>query len=1088
MNLFEFRILNPATGLPDIVLPDVETFTIAPMLSDVGTVQFGYPKNGVNYSQIQNDRDLYVFYQGAEVQSLRSTLEQNQGDDASLAEEGDVRRFNSRMSFSHFDRAIIYPSGWPTSSSPATQAYSGVPTGQVLIDLIQKAQARGGLAGITWSFTATRDSNGQLWDNVTISFNAQTTYLVCFQTMVQYALCDLKMVGYRLDAYRYQTEGVDHTAVEPPTILRRGRDLTQSQAQNSTLGLANVALVAGNNNVYVEVQNSPSISTRGRREVGYSQSGVEDTGTLSAVGTSLLQTVSDEVKARTLQLNFADPKCPLPIDSFDVGDWLYVDIGDSTLKRQRVIQWTISVASDGAMSGTVALDNIFQEKIARINGKLNALQNGVIVQGKSDPTPVPAIKYPPKVPTGLIVGSSVYQDNQGHTFAQASIGWSPVTQNTNSDPENSLASYAVRHSIHGAGTWEAQKLVVAGTTSLTLSPFLPGLQYDFQVSAIDTQGNNSGWSSSVVATMTSDTTAPNQPSTPSVASRLGQLAVTWDGLDSTAAPMPPDFDHVNIYVSSSGSAFTPSASNLYGSVRVGQSFQVPGSLLTYNTQYWVKLIAVDQSGNLSAASTASTATLLQVVYTDLGTNQVGLSNVSFSDVGNLIDNGSFEDASWQAVRNSQFGGSHFGLDNTTSSSGTWSAIHTGFAVGTEKVTIGSINNVKVGQVFMGAVDVKMDSSTTSTMFVALGLDFIDNTGAIIQHNDLVTNWSMSSTNDNTWRPRVSDTPATAPGGTVSANVVLTSTAHTAGHVWFDNIELRMQMDTLLVADAAITDAKINSLSANKITAGTINAGIVLAGTMQTALSGGRVLVDGGTDTVYTYDNTGALISSLGVDGLKLYTNPGAASIIIDHAPGSTKSPVIKLTANSASPPVTPSQIYANYLTFPGGIIYEGLVLKSATETDGSYVRAVLTSGVNGSPATANGSLTYFDPNTSIERYPLSWGAGALSGSTPGDGTNYVGGNVLMSPGQWGVDGKMKLVDFIHVTNLSFSSGSGTLVNNGLPWTPIGGVFNCGSGGASQIKMISAVNSGGNMTITLNAFTAAGAAYTGTVDVWGIIWG
>lgn len=1084
MNLFEFRIFNPSTNLADIVLPDVETFTIAPILSDVGTIQFGYPKNGLNYSQILNDRDLYVYFQGSEVQSLRATLEQSQGDDASLAEEGDITQFNARMSFSHFDRAVVYPGGWPTSSNPPTQDYSGVAIGQVLIDLIQRAQSRGAIPYVTWSFTATHDSNGNAWSNVTISFNAQTTYLSCFQTMIQYALCDLKMVGYRLDAYQYQTEGVDHTLVEPPLVMRRGRDLAQARGQNSTLGLANVALVAGNNNAYVEVENLPSVTSRGRREIGYSQSGVQDVGTLGAVGAALLQTVADEVKARTLQLNFADPNCPFPITNFDIGDWTYVDVNDGSLKRQRVLQWSVSLVNDGTLTGTVALDNIFQEKVARLNGKLNALQNGVIIQGTSNPTPVQTIKFPPKIPTGLAVSSSIYQDDQGHTFAQASISWNPVTQNTNGDTENYLANYLVRYSVHGANNWSSGKSVSAGTTVAFESPFPPNSQYDFEVQAVDNQGNQSGWSTIFSVTMTADTTPPNQPSTPAVTSRLGQLLVVWDGLDSAAAPMPVDFDHVNIYASLAGSGFTPSAANLYGSVRVGQSFQIPGSLLVYNTQYWVKLIAVDKTGNFSTASTAGTATLLQIVSTDLGTGQVGLSNVSFSDVGNLIDNGSFEDSAWQAVRNTQFGGTHWSLDSSTSSTGITSIKHAG-AVGSDETVILNTVNCKPGQVFMGAADIKMDSGVTSTsMRVALGVIFRNYLGVSLGYSDLAENWNSPSTNDNTWRSRITGVGVTAPANSVKADFVLATNGHTAGNVWFDNVEVRMQIDTLLIKDAAITDAKVNDLSANKITAGTINAGIVLSGTIETATSGGRILIDGGSDTIYIYDSSGVNIGTFGVGGLQLFVNPGTGKLVIDHAPGSTFSPVLSFTANSTSPPVTPGQIYTNYLT-AGPNVYEDLVIKSPVESDGTYARIAVQSGYSGGQS-ALGAGIYYDPATAHENIALLWNNQGLLGGQPGLGTSFVNGTLPVSVGLW--MSKMKFIDGVFASLLPFSAGVGTLVVSGALYNILGGVFNCGNGAATQIQMISSVLSGGTVTVTIHAFTATGAAFTGTCDVWGLVWG
>ena len=1081
MNIFEFRILNPSTGLADIVLPDVETFTLSPALSDVGTVQFTYPHNGVNYSQILNDRDLCVYYNGAEVLSLRSTLEQSQGDDATVAEEGSLKNFNGRMSFSHFDRAIVYPSGWPASSDPATQAYSGVAIGAVLIDLIQKAQVRSGLPGISWSFTATHDSNGVAWSNVTISFNAQTTYLTCFQTMVAYALCDLQMVGYRLDAYVYQTQGVDHTTAEPPTTLRKGRDLTQAQDQNSTMGLSTVALVAGSNNTYVEVTNSPGQSVRGRREIGLSQSGVQDEGTLAAVGAALLQTVADEVKSRTLQLNFADPSCPLPLTGFNLGDWVYVDLNDGVLRRQRILLWSVSVVNDGTMSGTVTLDNIFQERINRLNGRLNALQNGVILTGTSDPTPVETIKYPPAVPTGLAIGTSTYQDDQGHTFAQASVSWNAVTLDSNGGPETNLSNYALRHRLSPAGSWSAITLVDSGVTVAYASPFTPTQAYDFEVSAIDNQNNTSGWSAPVTVTMVADTVAPNQPSTPTVTSRLGQLSVVWDGKDSSAASMPVDFDHVNVYVSAAGSGFTPAAANLYGTMRVGQSLQVSGNLLAYNTTYWVKLIAADHTGNLSGASSAGSATLVQIVNTDLGSGQVGLSNVSFSDVGNLIDNGSFEDPTWQAIRNAEFGGTHWTVDGTTSSSGTTSVRHTG-AVGSDETVVLNTVNAKPGQTFMGAVDIKMDSGvTSSTMRVALGIIWRNSAGTSLGYVDLAYNWNSPSTNDNTWRARITGVGQVAPAATVKADFVLSTTSHTAGNVWFDNVEVRMQLDTLLVADAAITDAKIASLTANKITAGTINAGIILAGTIQTAASGARILLDGPSDTIYIYDSSSVNIGTWGPTGFALYTSPGTASLKVTPNPGTTFSPILEFVANSVHPPSTGARIYTNTFSVPlgGGSFgyYEDLILKSPINPDGSFTRITLLSGISGAASQAQGNILMYDPAGGSERAIANW-------------SNDLGLTVATkdSNGNWSQLSQPMLgpsyMD-INIQTATFTAGVATF-NPGVGFTlNVGNLdtvfcFSWFNDSAVQFQVNTDYNNG---SVTVSAWDKSGTAVTGSHTFW-----
>ncbi len=897
MEVFELRVINPGTGVADIVLPDVETFTISPTLSDVGTVQFTYPKNGVNQSQLVNDTEIAVYYLGAEVPSLRSTLEQRTGDDASMAESGDLRTHTCRTNLSRLDRAVVYPSGWPTNNNPPSQSYSAQTPGFVVLDLMNKIQARGGLGYIdTSTFSATHDSAGNAWTStIAISFDAQTDYLTVLTTMVSYSIIDVKVDIHSLKIYNYQSTGTDRTVIEPPVVLRRGRDLSQAQFQASTRGLSTVALVAGDNNTYVETSVSGPLAALGRREVGYSQNGVTDTGTLTSTGQAFLATVSAEVKSRTIQLNFGDPKTPVPLSNFHIGDWVFTDLGDGVLTRQRVIIWSVSKASDGTLTGDVTLDNFFQEKLNRINGRLNALQNGVVIVGGSVPNPVVAIKYPPAQVTGVLVASATYQDGQGHTFAQATVGWTPVTLDTNGGAETNLANYAVRWRLHATTSWGPTTLAEASATAAYLSPFLPNIQYDFEVAAVDTQNNYGAWSTLVTQTMSVDTTPPNAPSTPVLASRLGQLVIVWDGRDNTAGSMPVDFDHTEVHVSTGGSGFTPSSVTLSGAMRTAGSLQVGSSSLVYGTTYYCKLVAVDRSGNASTPSTAGSAVLTQVVTTDVGTGQVGLSNIAFSDVGNLIDNGSFEDALWRATRNTAFGGSHFGFDNTTASSGTWSVIHTGFAVGNESVILSTIS-AKVGQTFMGAADIKMTSAVTGSMFVSLTINWLDGTGATISSSDLLTNWSAPSTNDNTWRTRITGTPGTAPANTVQAQVILKSTSHTAGSVWIDNVEVRMQLDTLLVKDAAITNAKINDLAANKITAGTLNAAIVLGGVIETASSGQRVAMD--STGFHAYDSGGAKIfdvsSSSAVLTLGKNTTSGA-QITIDT---STPFPTISLSSAS----------------------------------------------------------------------------------------------------------------------------------------------------------------------------------------------
>lgn len=93
--------------------------------------------------------------------------------------------------------------------------------------------------------------------------------------------------------------------------------------------------------------------------------------------------------------------------------------------------------------------------------------------------------------------------------------------------------------------------------------------------------------------------APATPDTPTVTAALLGLQVSWDGLLAGAAPLS-DFLLMQVHVSTS-SGFTPSSGTLYTVMTVAGNVNVAG--LTAGTTYFVKLVAVNESGTASAAST-----------------------------------------------------------------------------------------------------------------------------------------------------------------------------------------------------------------------------------------------------------------------------------------------------------------------------------------------------------------------------------------------------------------------------------------------------------------------------------------------------
>ena len=1030
MDIFEVRLVNKTTGLADVVLGDVETWQVSPVISDAGTVQFTYPRNGVNWNTITTDKDIAFFQGGVEIGTLRSTLEQISYDEASANEEGDIATCTGRTSMARLARAVVYPSNWPTKSDPPSYTFTAATPGYIMRVLVQAAQSRGTIPEIDISsFTDTHDTNGVAWaSTISISWNAQTTYLQIVNDLYSYGMSEALMNVYSLKLYNFQTLGVDHTLQAAPPIMRKGRDLTQSSFQGSTRGLVTVTLASGSNNLYVESQDSGAVATYGRREGGTSASGISDPTQLGQLGLQYTKSLSSEIDARTNALAFGDPGSPLPGQDFDLGDWMWTDI-DGTLHRQRVIQWSLSRDNQGVATGTAAMDTIFGEFLTRLQAQVNGIESGATISGASQKNPVVKITSPPAIPTGLSVGTNAYVDNQGHTFAYIIASWVAVTQDQAGNTDPNIGGYQIQIKYHANTTWTAFT-VDANTTSLYHSGLLPNTSVDVRVQCVDTQGNVSGWSSVFTLTTAADVTPPNQPSTPVVVSQLGQLSITWDGLDSGALAMPGDFDHLFVYVSSSSPTFTPSAVNQYATMRGGGTVTIPAAVLTYGTTYYARLVAYDQTGNASTASVAGSATLAQVVTTDIATGQVSISNLSFSDVGNLVDNGSFEDANWRATRNTAFGGTHWSLDNTTSSAGTWSIHHTGTGGQVDESVTLTTFNAKVGQTFMGAADWKMDSGvTSSTMRAAVGINFYDASNTSLGYSDLSFCWTSPSTNDNTWRTRIATNAVTAPANTVTAKIVLATHLHTAGNIWADNVEVRMQQDNLLIANAAITDAKINDVTANKITAGTISAGVILSGSIGTASSGQRCVMDG--TGYHAYDSAGNLVFDVNNFNtvLTLGAVSGAAKIQMDM---SAAYPTIRLydTSNSNNAFMNVVNIESNSAAFG---INSGSYTSSGTLYRNRIVMWGATSGITAqvitsSSAAQNGGILSLTPTSA------TFGLFTAASTHGGQLIFTVGGSGTDS--QWELDGFRNNAGSVAPGTQEgiFGGEIGSISGTGLTWS------------------------------------------------------
>lgn len=212
------------------------------------------------------------------------------------------------------------------------------------------------------------------------------------------------------------------------------------------------------------------------------------------------------------------------------------------------------------------------------------------------------------------------------------------TGNTNAYPQTIPVDYlsfndrnpANAYSWDDLGSWDALLSepveadprwysVVAGwdDNAFTLQELTPGVQYEIQIRAVDAASppNRSAWSPSTMVTTTGDLFAPSTPAAPLVAaSRIAIQVVHTLGRSSGGEfNLEPDLAHLEVHVGGSDS-FLPESSTKVGEL-IANGGMVLSEIAAVGTfqieqidEVYVKVVAVDRSGNKSGASEASTAT------------------------------------------------------------------------------------------------------------------------------------------------------------------------------------------------------------------------------------------------------------------------------------------------------------------------------------------------------------------------------------------------------------------------------------------------------------------------------------------------
>jgi len=444
--------IDPLSGR-GIPLPDVAKLDYSPQRNSAGSVAIEYPSTGENFAALRDaltagrDVEWELWFSGTSIRADRGYFQEAAGDDIA---EGQLNwTFGGGRLGLRMDEAVVLPQDQgplvpdddddPDNDVHANEKreliFNASSPGTVMATAMVQAQEHGWLTDITWDFTATHDSEGNLWPQVmTTRFSPGSTYKQLLDRLVALGLAewDVQWTGAHrvLRMWVPEGRGTDLSDDAVPVVLRHGQNILDAPRKWSVREAGTDVLVAGSDGLYDEASDAAAVVKRGRRIARFvSANNLADDEAVTAYAINQLPVVTAPLYEVTHGIGFVSGQ-PRPVVTYDVGDWVLSDAGAAP-ERLRVVQWSLSMDESRQLSGTVTLNDTHTDWLVRLKAQLEAITAGETVVGTSTPPSGQLDDItPPAAPEGLVASSIAYTD-PAHTnpLASVTVGWLPVTMN-----------------------------------------------------------------------------------------------------------------------------------------------------------------------------------------------------------------------------------------------------------------------------------------------------------------------------------------------------------------------------------------------------------------------------------------------------------------------------------------------------------------------------------------------------------------------------------------------------------------------------------------------------------------------------------
>jgi hypothetical protein len=645
LNISLWAVLGSGVLAP---LPAFENLELSRERNGVGAVRVDYPAAGKGFAYLRaavvEDRpiEVEVWLGGSKDGALRALLTQAEGDDL---DGRAVWTFTGTFLESVLADGVVYPQ--PLPAEKGELRFDAKNPGQVVLTVLQQAQVRGALTGVTRDWTTSLDSSGQSWPNTIsgLKYSPKTSLLAILRDLVDKDFLEFELTAARvLRVWAPDRRGVDRTSGTEPTLFRYGR-VSSSPLRHSTRDTVTSILAIGADGLSATASDASALARIGRRIEGTVDAGnIDNQVALQAYANAALAalTKGQEEIRHPLTFQSGDPR---PKAGYDLADKVLSERAGGSRRAVDVQQWTLTASRQRVIDGEVVLNDLIASRLQRLQRQLDRLGSGGAVIGTSQPPDAEPDTLAPAAPTGLTATSLAYQDNvAAETYAAVTVAWAPVVTNSDNSAADDIAGYRVRYAPlgvtqvgpvyeSGPGPALTYREVTPSegvpSTSFTFAGVGAGIAVQIEVQAFDRAGNHSAWSAGLQIDTASDNTAPEAPSDPVQRIWFRTLDTYWDGLDQFGAPMASDTEYVAVLMCQSASftaptlgepdAFDPAVTGVQHVANLtvgGGTWNQPD--LIVGVGWYSALVAIDRAGNQSEMSAiVGPATAEQLVSQDL---------------------------------------------------------------------------------------------------------------------------------------------------------------------------------------------------------------------------------------------------------------------------------------------------------------------------------------------------------------------------------------------------------------------------------------------------------------------------------------